>query len=379
MHAWGRPERIARDATRVWMEWTGRLLVGVSRSALSTTRSLLDRTWVYAGAACWLLLGFKQSTICRGKQGPAPLSGARYWLHLHPLIVITAPVRRCVAWRVWRTDGTSCWAMHKAKGCCSGSASTSGRVEWSGPESGHPASFLSARARGSFSAWERHRWPHACSWAEPTAERDDPDGSRVSSRHSSIHVVFTHMRMFTTPSSLPICTRPPDDLTACVVAIGPRRLLLHSAHCSASVECCCFHMDGMRFSFSRCVSVSVCGASTYAWKRTARVRTSTSVLMSSTHYICNFIKDVCSVILIFNQQQKKINMEKKAYTYREMQHFSNLYQHRWCRVMDRILFFYIKTRHNTYGLSDFFLLPSHLPQPPLLLPPLFSSTLHIFI
>lgn len=117
--------------------------------------------------------------------------------------------------------------------------------------------------------------------------------------------------MFTTPSSLPICTRPPDDLTACVVAIGPRRLLLHSAHCSASVECCCFHMDGMRFSFSRCVSVSVCGASTYAWKRTARVRTSTSVLMSSTHYICNFIKDVCSVILIFNQQQKKINMEKK--------------------------------------------------------------------
>lgn len=64
------------------------------------------------------------------------------------------------------------------------------------------------------------------------------------------------------------------------------------------------------------------------WKRTARVRTSTSVLMSSTHYICNFIKDVCSVILIFNQQQKKINMEKKAYTYREMQHFSNLYQHR---------------------------------------------------
>lgn len=133
-------------------------------------------------------------------------------------------------------------------------------------------------------------------------------------------------------SPLPLPCRsvraPPDDLTACVVAIGPRRLLLHSAHCSASVECCCFHMDGMRFSFSRCVSVSVCGASTYAWKRTARVRTSTSVLMSSTHYICNFIKDVCSVILIFNQQQKKINMEKKAYTYREMQHFSNLYQHR---------------------------------------------------
>lgn len=80
------------------MEWTGRLLVGVSRSALSTTRRLLDRTWVYAGAACWLLLGFKQSTICRGKQGPAPLSGARYWLHLHPPL-ITAPVRRCVAWR----------------------------------------------------------------------------------------------------------------------------------------------------------------------------------------------------------------------------------------------------------------------------------------
>lgn len=70
-------------------------------------------------------------------------------------------------------------------------------------------------------------------------------------------------------------------------------------------------MDGMRFSFNRCVSVSVCGASTHAWKRTARVRTSTSVLMSSTHYICNFIKDVCSVILIFNQKQKKINMEKK--------------------------------------------------------------------
>lgn len=121
------------------------------------------------------------------------------------------------------------------------------------------------------------------------------------------------MRMFTTPSSLPICTRPrrldcvrgghrsssPSSPLRALQRISGVLLLPYGWNALQLQQVC-------QCQCVRCIYVCM-----EPWKRTARVRTSTSVLMSSTHYICNFIKDVCSVILIFNQQQKKINMEKK--------------------------------------------------------------------
>ena len=149
--------------------------------------------------------------------------------------------------------------------------------------------------------------------------------SRLSTQQQSrCRIVYwihahAHAALFTTPSLpwadlLPVdvyCT--PNDLTAwwASLPIGPRprrlphpRPTLHSAQCISSAVLP--WMDGMRFRFSgsstfltvRCV---------YIWNRTTRVRTNTSVMLTSDNAY-SFIKNIRSIILIFDQQKKFIGL-----------------------------------------------------------------------